>query len=37
MAKTQTMLAEVVESIGSLARVAILHERRISNLEEDRA
>jgi hypothetical protein len=37
MAKTQNMLAQVVESIDSLARIAHLHERRISNLEEGRA
>jgi hypothetical protein len=37
MAKTQNMLAEVVESIDSLARIAHLHERRISNLEDGRA
>jgi hypothetical protein len=37
MAKTQNMLAEVVESIDSLPRIAHLHEHRISNLEEGRA
>lgn len=37
MAKTQIMLVEVVGSIDSLARIAHLHERRISNLEDGRA
>jgi hypothetical protein len=36
MSKTQTMLADVVESIDSLARIAHLHERRITGLEGGR-
>ena len=36
MAKTQTMLAQVVGSIDSLARIAHAHERRISDLEDGR-
>ena len=32
-AKTQTMLAEVVESIDSLARIAHAHESRLTHLE----
>jgi hypothetical protein len=31
--KTQVLLASVVESIDTLARVAHVHERRISDLE----
>jgi hypothetical protein len=37
MGKTQHMLAQVVESIDSLARIAHSHEHRISGLEEGRA
>lgn len=36
MAKTQTMLADVVMSIDSLARIAHVHERRITGLEGGR-
>ena len=32
-AKTQTMLAEIVESIHSLERIAFAHEHRITRLE----
>lgn len=33
-AKTQIMLAEVVQSIDSLARIAHLHEHRLTSLED---
>ena len=35
-AKTEIMLAQVVESVGSLARIAHAHENRITNLEDRR-
>ena len=35
-AKTEMMLAQVVESVGSLARIAHAHEQRITNLEDRR-
>ena len=37
MEKNQILLAGVVESIDSLARIAHVHERRISDLESGRA
>jgi len=33
-AKTEALMAQVVESIGKLADIAHLHERRISGLED---
>ena len=33
LAKNQVLMAQVLESIDSLARIAHAHERRISNLE----
>jgi hypothetical protein len=35
--KNQILLAHVMESVDSLARIAHAHENRISNLEEGRA
>jgi hypothetical protein len=35
--KNQALLAGVIESIDSLARIAHSHERRISDLEEGRS
>ena len=37
LAKNQVLMAQVLESIDSLARIAHAHERRISNLEDGRA
>jgi hypothetical protein len=34
--KNEVLLAQVLESIDTLARIAHLHERRISDLEERR-
>jgi len=34
IAKIETMLAHVVESIDSLARIALAHEHRITGLED---
>ena len=34
--KTQVLMAQVIENIDSLARIAQVHERRISNLEGGR-
>jgi uncharacterized protein YoxC len=35
--KNQVVMAEIMDSINSLARIAHSHERRISNIEEGRA
>jgi hypothetical protein len=35
--KNQIVMAELMDSVSSLARIAQSHERRISNIEEGRA
>ena len=36
MEKNQVLLAQMLETMNSLGRVAIAHEQRISNLEDSR-
>lgn len=36
MEKNQVLMAQVLESIGSLARIARVHEQRITDLEDRR-
>jgi hypothetical protein len=34
--KNEVMMAQLMESVGSLARIAHIHEQRITNLEDRR-